>query len=122
MFAPLVGGGGGWRFRRGERASGRAPRKTRGCASAGESLTLGSPLSLSRRAEALPLLSPIAFLFPCFLFLRAHLLAILFLIASFSLHNHRLAEALEDDGGAGGQGGGQANDGYDDGGKGGVSF
>lgn len=36
--------------------------------------------------------------------------------------NHRLAEALEDDGGAGGQGGGQGNDGYDDGGKGGVSF
>jgi hypothetical protein len=37
--------------------------------------------------------------------------------------SHRLAEALEDDGGAGGgQGGGQGHDGYDDGGKGGVSF
>lgn len=70
-----------------------------------------------------PSSSLIACSFVCFFFFLAHLLAFfshhLFLSRN---NNHRLAEALEDDGGAGGQGGGQANDGYDDGGKGGVSF
>ena len=75
---------------------------------------------LSRRAEALP---PFDLLFPFFFFVFLLLTSgILSHYLFLSRKYHRLAEALEDDGGAGGQGGGQGNDGYDDGGKGGVSF
>ena len=103
-----VGGGGRLRgYAREERE-----RENDEVASARESLTL-----VSRRAEALPLFDGSSSCSPSSLLILS-----LPITHPLSLQIHRLAEALEDDGGAGGQGGGQANDGYDDDGKGGVSF